>query len=118
MKRFIAYIIDYLIMAIILCFLNLILFKNIRDINLRWGVVCIYIYMFFWLNDFVFKGSSIGKKIMKMKIDVKGDSVLLFATIHSSFKIFFSFIWAISLAIFFIKNKKMPYDNLLYNKID
>lgn len=105
-------------MTIILGILTLVFFKDIDDLFLRWLIVFIYIYIFFWLNDFIFNGSSIGKKIMKMNIVIKSNSLFFFATIHALLKIFFSFIWVISLVVCLVGKGKMPYDNFLYKKLE
>lgn len=118
MKRFAAYVIDYLIMTLVLGLINIIFIKNIRDFSLRWTVILMCIYILFWLNDFVLRGSSIGKKLMKMKITIKGDSLFRFATIHSLLKIFFSFIWALSFLLLIVGKGSMPYDKWLYDEIE
>ncbi len=116
MKRVAAFIIDYLIMTVIITVLGLIFFMNINNMLLRWIVVFACMYMFYWLNDVIFCGSSPGKKAMKMNIVIKSNSLLLFATVHALFKMFFSFIWIISLLICLVGKGRMPYDKYLYDK--
>lgn len=118
MKRFAAYIMDYMIMTLIFGVLNIAFFMNIKNWTLRWILAFLFIYLFFWLNDFIFKGSSIGKKIVNMRITIKGDSVFAFATVHAALKLFFTFIWIISFVLFLVWNKHMPYDKWLYSSIE
>lgn len=118
MKRFGSYVIDYIVIALALGLARGSLFRAIENLNLLWFSYFFIIYFYFVLNDFLFQGSSIGKKIMKLKIVLKKQSIFLFAILHSLFKIVFSFIWPISTMIFIASKCHMPYDKYFYEYID
>ncbi len=118
MKRLAAYVVDYIILTLIMGVVNVLFLINVQNLTLRWLLAAILIYLFFWLNDFLFKGGSIGKKIVNMRVIIKGDSVFRFATVHAALKLLFSFIWAISFILFFAWGKHMPYDKYLYSILE
>lgn len=118
MKRFVSYIIDYIVLALGLALARDSLFRTVDNLNLLWFSYFFIIYFYFVLNDLLFQGSSIGKKIMNFKIILKKQSIFLFAILHSLIKIVFSFIWPISIMIFIVGKCHMPYDKYFYEYID
>lgn len=117
MGRLVAFIIDYMIIIFLLMLLLLLGVVRIKDTYMIINIIkCLpVVYLFFVLNDFFLKGSSIGKKIVGLKTKVKDKNILRFSLIHSFLKLLFGCIWPISLVIFLINHCRMPYD-FLYDK--
>ncbi|MDO5406328.1 MAG: RDD family protein [Eubacteriales bacterium] len=118
MKRIGSYFIDFIVISIILGLSRDPLFNAIHNFNVLWIIYFFAIYLYFWLSDMLFHGSSIGKRLMKMDIVLKDNSLLAFATLHSLLKMAFSFIWVITIVIYLAGHKKMPYDKLFYERIE
>lgn len=118
MKRFIAYVIDYTIIAIIVRLSSPFLFMTIKNYNLLWFTIVFILYFWFWINDVLFYGSSIGKKIVRMKIVLKDIPLFRFATVHSLLKLLCSFLAAIFIIAYIAGYCKMPYDKWFYEKIE
>lgn len=129
MRRIGAFIIDYNIM----CFLMRVVYylimgawpievviRGAKDTEvLIWNISgLITIYMYFFLSDLCFNGSSIGKKIARLKIQRKKQNRIKFALFHAALKLIFAFISFISLVIYLAKGRKMPYDSLFYISVD
>lgn len=117
MKRVYAYMIDYCIMMLILMIEVVIVPILLPAIerNSRFIMAYITIFLYCFLSDMIFKGSSLGKKTAGMTICIKGN-ILKFSLLHSMFKMLFSFIWPISIIILLCSRGKMPYD-FLYKTI-
>lgn len=114
MRRIIAYVIDYIILTIIIritTHYSLMVISNITFISF---INLFFMYIFFLLNDVAFKGYSIGKKIVGMKIILKDTNIWRFSIIHSLYKIGFTLISMIALLIYLVNNRKMIYDNRFY----
>ena len=118
MKRVSAYIMDYIIMLIISILIRGFLFKDISNRTVLWWMAFLIIYGYFWVNDVLFCGSSVGKKIVGMKVVLKNRPLFMFAALHTLFKIAFSFIWPIAFMLFVTWHYTMPYDKYFYEKIE
>ena len=118
MKRMFAYFIDYILITLIIYGVRDNLFKITDNFPILWILFVLVIYIYFWINDIFFKGSSIGKKIVKLNIELKDMPIVKFATIHTIFKIAFTFIWAISIIMYLSRHCTMPYDKFFYKNIE
>lgn len=114
MRRFVAYILDYLILAIIMRNANHVLLRLTSNAMFIAFLKVSLIYLFFLFNDVVFQGYSIGKKLMKMKIILKDADIWKYSVRHSLYKLGFTLIIWIALLIYLINNMKMPYDRRFY----
>ncbi len=116
MKRFVAYIIDYNILTIPIVCLRVFMYEAIiTHPVICGGIILFIVYFGFWIPDFFFDGSSIGKKIMRLHVKPKIKNKFLFSTLHASIKMLFSFIYPISFLIYISRGNTMPYDKLLYD---
>jgi len=88
-QRFIALVIDGIILAIVLSVLNLPGYRIIQGIDVRFGLNNILEFLYFMFMDHYY-GQSIGKKVMNLRITrVGGGSIsLLEAAIESFGKVF------------------------------
>lgn len=116
MKRLCAFIIDYTIALLILGGVRIILFGNSRNYNFLWLIAFLTLYFCYWMNDVCFKGSSVGKKIVKLDMAFKEGNVVLLATLHSVLKMICCFLWPLTLMVYFVLKCKMPYDDYFYKE--
>lgn len=116
MKRLVAYIIDYNIVTIPIVCLRVFMYEAIiTHPVICAGIILFIVYFGFWIPDFFFNGSSIGKKIVGLHIKPKIKNKFLFSTLHASFKIMFTFISLMAFFIYVARGNTMPYDKLLYD---
>lgn len=116
MKRLVAYVIDYTLLTIPIMWFRLFMYDAIiAHPNIYKGIFFLIIYLWFWIPDFLFSGSSIGKKIMRLHIKPKIKNKFLFSTLHASFKIMFTCISLMAFFIYVARGNTMPYDKLLYD---
>lgn len=118
-KRLAAFGIDYLL-------LNFILIPSVAAYTsfmsptalphqiLPWTALVIYAY--FFLQDLLFRGSSIGKKAVGLRGVLKDRSLLRFAVLHGLLKMIFSCVYITTLPVYLIQ-KGMPYDAYFYRSI-
>ncbi|MBE7718410.1 RDD family protein [Lacrimispora indolis] len=121
MKRFFATIIDYVIFSIIYTIIfslypvGIIMkyIDTVFQISDGWLVVyCILLFLYIFVQDYFFKGRSFGKKIVKLNLRYKKDTIG-FAIKHSLLKILASgALWPIALIYYCIRHK-MFYDGIL-----
>lgn len=121
MKRFFATIIDYVIFSIIYTIIFSlypvgIIMKyvdNVFQITDGWLVVyCILLFIYIFVLDYIFKGRSFGKRIVKLNLRYKKDTIG-FAIKHSLLKILASgALWPITLIYYCIRHK-LFYDGIL-----
>ncbi len=121
MKRFFATIIDYVIFSIIYTIIfsfypvGIIMkyVETIFQISDGWLVVyCILLFLYIFIQDYIFKGRSFGKRLVKLNLSYKKDSIG-FAIKHSLLKILASgALWPITLIYYCIRHK-LFYDGIL-----
>lgn len=126
MKRFWAAVIDYWVMTLIFMVIGAIVIdvvrtwsllensKNFFVIFISMAVfLFIYTFLFYLIMDCAFKGSSIGKKIVKIRLLADGEEVdSAVAWKHSALKFAAACIWPISL-IYYLVTGRMFYDEWL-----
>lgn len=118
MKRFVAYVIDYIIMSVFLMVLSWgVLIKWTDNINLLMLSSLFIIFLYFGISDFAFYGSSIGKRVMGLTVILKQQSLLKFSIHHALLKTAYTCISVISFGIYIFCGYKMPYDKLFYERI-
>jgi uncharacterized RDD family membrane protein YckC len=88
-QRFIALVIDGIILGIILVILRLPGYTPVRGLNLRFGVDNIMEFLYFMFMDYYY-GQSVGKKVMNLRVTKIGGAPLnlVDAAIESFGKIF------------------------------
>ncbi|MCW4048812.1 MAG: RDD family protein [Candidatus Bathyarchaeota archaeon] len=75
MQRFIALVIDGIILGIIYNFLNIPGFSVLRGVNLHFGVQNVFQFLYFMFMDHYY-GQTIGKKVMNLRITKDGGAPL------------------------------------------
>lgn len=121
MKRFLAYVIDYSILAILMKLVNSIILKeNIigYTIEIMWFLELSFFYIYFFLMDLIFNGSSIGKKFLNVKVVLKKQNIYKYSALHALYKFGFTIISPLALLIYLARKCTMPYDKLFYDKIE
>ena len=88
-QRFIALVIDGIILGIVLSVMNLPGFRIVQGINIKFGIDNILEFLYFMFMDHYY-GQSIGKKVMNIRItkDGGGPLSLVDAAIESFGKVF------------------------------
>lgn len=76
------------------------------------------LWLYFFLNDLIFDGYSVGKKILKINIQRKPMGRLWFSVAHSVCKTLFANVWFVTIIIYLINKQRMPYDRFFYETID
>jgi len=74
-QRFIALIIDGIILGILLSFLNLPGYRMVQGVNVTFGLNNILEFLYFMFMDHYY-GQSIGKKVMNLRITKEGGAPL------------------------------------------
>lgn len=121
MRRFLAFIVDNMVSAIPVCLYGVVFLLN-NEINYSsvlvwWWTTLLIEYLYFFMNDILLNGSSIGKKIMKVEVVLKEQNLLKFALVHTLLKMFCAgFNWVMAV-VYFASGKHMPYDKLFYKKV-
>jgi hypothetical protein len=121
MKRFFATLIDYVILSIIytiifsLYSVGIIIkyVDTVFQISDGWLVVYgILAFLYIFVQDYIFKGRSLGKRFVKLKLKYKKNTIG-FAIKHSLLKILASgALWPITLIYYCIRHK-LFYDGIL-----
>ncbi len=119
LKRLAAFGIDYLLLIFILipsvtAYASFMSPTALPHQILPWTALLIYAY--FFLQDLLFRGSSIGKKAVGLRVVLKDRSLLRFAALHGLLKMIFSCVYIITLPVYLIRNG-MPYDAYFYQSI-
>ena len=119
MCRLYAYAIDYIIItAFSMIFCIYVIGDYRTHMLLSANTILLLIYLYFFINDFLFKGSSIGKKIVGLKIYPKDQNRLRFAFLHATIKFLLTtVVGMITLILYIYKGFKMPYDKYFYKEI-
>lgn len=117
MRRIIAGLIDFYLVVPIIYISFFVIAVGIGAISQRsfshffiayWG----YMFVFDYLN----KGITIGKKIMKVRVTLNNESLfatLKFAVLHATFIVLGLLIAPICIAIYYFCGFRMPYDRWL-----
>lgn len=119
MRRLYAYSLDYMIISICSGIYCVYVIGDYRvQALLSSNVTLLMMYVYFFINDLFFKGSSIGKKIVKLKVCPKDQNRLRFAFLHATAKFILTIILGLlTLILYVYKGFKMPYDKYFYKEI-
>lgn len=115
-RRLAAAIIDFYVCGMIVAFVVMVL-SIITE-----GPLSYFIYLFIVLNfgytfifDYLFKGNSVGKRCMKIDINIPEKGKLKYSILHGLLKILITIFWPLCALIYFIMGFKMPYDKYMMN---
>lgn len=71
----------------------------------------VFLFLYFFMQDFFYRGKSIGKKIVRLKLMYRVNT-LGFAVRHSFFKLLAGMLWPVTLVYYIIRHS-MFYDSIL-----
>lgn len=121
MKRLCAAGIDYIIfICISMIVLTLFMigtgsYKTYDTLNTLFNaylwIAAVFLFLYFFVQDFFFRGKSIGKRIVRLKL-VYRENTIGFAIRHSFLKLLAGMLWPVTL-IYYIVRHCMFYDSIL-----
>lgn len=74
-------------------------------------IATVFLFLYFFMQDFFFRGRSIGKRIVQLEL-VNKEKTIGFAVKHSLFKLLAGMLWPVTLVFYFVKHR-MFYDKIL-----
>lgn len=118
MARIFAYVIDYIIIMLFVCAFRICFIDDIYS-QIPLVVISTFsvMYLYFLLNDLLFRGSSIGKIIAGIKIQLKEQNRIKFIFLHPILKLLITIFSPLTLVLYCYKGFRMPYDVLFYESI-
>lgn len=118
MLRVFAYIVDYIFIVFLVYGIRVGCIKTVLVPRLIVFILIFSVmYLYFFLNDLLFRGRSLGKFIAGVQVELKEQSRIKFAILHSTLKMFATIFSIFVLILYFCRKCSMPYDSFFFKKI-